>query len=143
MKIEYFRQMADAYGADIARWPLAVQGEAGRLLAASSEAATIIAEAGALDRLLDQAAGHIADADMDRVWGGIAARLNAEPSPVRTSLWTRVRPHLPAAAFLASMLAIGMISGNWHAVERAERAALGSAINAQFSQESTLIAWNE
>lgn len=143
MKIEQFRQMAEAYGADIALWPVAKQGEAGRLLAASSEAATIIAEAEALDRLLDRAARAITEDDVERVWGSIATRLADAPEPAPLSAWARLRPYLPTSAFLASMLIVGMVAGNWNAVRTAERVALGTAINAHLSQQSYLIAWNE
>lgn len=53
MSVERFRTLADAYGADIGRWP-AAEREAGRKLLAGGDAAcaAIIEEAAAIDDML-------------------------------------------------------------------------------------------
>lgn len=53
MTLEAFQHLADAYGANLERWPDAKRSAATRLLAASATARASLVEARALDRLLD------------------------------------------------------------------------------------------
>ncbi len=52
MNLEEFRQLLDAHGADMGRWPAKVRAPAQALLLESEEARALLAEARALDDLL-------------------------------------------------------------------------------------------
>lgn len=53
MTLEKFQTLADAYGAKLDRWPVDDRSAAGQLLTSDPRARALIAEASALDRLLD------------------------------------------------------------------------------------------
>ena len=53
MTLDTFQYLADAYGANLERWPKAMLPAATRLFASSAPARAVLAEAQALDRLLD------------------------------------------------------------------------------------------
>lgn len=53
MTLERLRMLADAYGGDLARWPQAEQALARELVRADTAAAAVLAEACALDDLLN------------------------------------------------------------------------------------------
>lgn len=55
MNLERFEQLADAYGADLRRWPEGEREAARRLTAVDPRAADLLAEADVLDALLDAA----------------------------------------------------------------------------------------
>lgn len=55
MDLERFEHLADAYGADLRRWPEAEREAARRLMAADPRAGRILGEADVLDAFLDAA----------------------------------------------------------------------------------------
>lgn len=125
------KRLVDAYGADQARWPAADRNRFARLLAEEPEARTVLAQARALDRLLDAAAAEVAPrttALADRI---VAAAL-AETAGARSNETPRGRvvplpargPHtrittaragrgtmMPTAALLAACLVAGLYLG--------------------------------
>ena len=137
MHLEQFSALADAFGGDIERWPVAARPAAVRLLASSPSARAILKAAQALDRLLDnaQAAAGTVGADLfDRVVvaatgqspaapdGGSPAKRSAtvlpwpsrEPDLVHSATAPRARPttrNWPFAAALAASLALGITIG--------------------------------
>ncbi len=56
MNAERFEELAWAYGGDIRRWPLAVQGEAFVWLQGQERARDVLVEAGSLDAMLNASA---------------------------------------------------------------------------------------
>jgi hypothetical protein len=81
MRLDEFRRLAEARGGDLARWPDHLREEAAAV-ARTREGAAILAEADAFDRLLNDAAPHVADARIERAIHGVVTRL-AQPQPVR------------------------------------------------------------
>jgi hypothetical protein len=55
MGLERFQELIDAYGAEPSRWPLAERAGAEALLANDAQARALVADAAALDALLDAA----------------------------------------------------------------------------------------
>jgi hypothetical protein len=103
MKLKQFTDMAQSYGGDLARWPLAQQEDARRLLAISSEAASILAEARRLDNAIGAASRHEVRAFADpaghnaalaRLRAGVDARITA------ASMARRRRPGWAGAGIL-------------------------------------------
>jgi hypothetical protein len=130
--------IVDTYGADQARWPAAVCAAARDLLATSAEARRIMAEAQALDALLN----HAPTITVSREWAlaerimAAAARqpttpsltsrsTSAEPSSPAPFAHAKVGSNIvplrrptapitrgPAAALLAASLVLGMVVGS-------------------------------
>ena len=131
MQLERFRELVDAYGGDPSRWPAAERGPAAGLLAGSPEARALLAEAGALDRLLDRTeplSPPILDAErlIDRVTASAQERpivhsVGAMQPPGR-GLWLR-------AASLAAAAVIGFMVG-WTQLDTSDAsAASGSSVD--------------
>ena len=59
MPVAQLRALADAFGGDLERWPAGMRPAAVQLVAADDAARVALAEARALDRLLDAAAGPV------------------------------------------------------------------------------------
>jgi hypothetical protein len=117
MTLEEFRRLADAWGGDIARWPQGVRREA-EALAQSPEAAAILDEARALDRLAALAAPHVERSRADAAAHAVVMRLAGERErPRRLDLAALARWLLPAASF-AGAAAIGLYLGFAYPVER-------------------------
>ena len=146
MKLARFQRLAEAYGAEIERWPSSERDAARALLDESTEAKRFLDDARTLDAWLDAAAEDFGDADIERVWSGIRQKTRST-APVPATLWMRLRPHAPATAFLASMWAIGLIVGNWTAldVSRSQSASsgFGAFVESSFYSKPYLISWNE
>ncbi len=112
MTLKEFKRFADLYGGDIDRWPAMDGVDALTLLENSAEARAILADAAALDALLDRAAPAMTEDSVRRVLNGIAARLDApvEPAPAP---WTLAAPPMrfwPTAGFLAAMGMAGFLA---------------------------------
>lgn len=75
MKAERLHQLADAYGADLRRWPASERAFAESLIAADPSLQTVLDEAAALDALLDAAPAPIPSAALT------ARILAAAPKP--------------------------------------------------------------
>lgn len=126
MTLERFAKLVAAHGAALTRWPQADQAGARRLLAASPQAVALLADAAALDALLDQLPEPEPSAAlMTRLSSAVEARLDAEaaaltvaPDLAARSLAARGRggeggvgrPAAFAGLFLA-MIALGFVAG--------------------------------
>lgn len=77
MTLEEFDELLAVFGSERTRWPLEQRAAAGRLLAQDAQAQHLLAEAQALDRLLDDTHSHTRDLD------GLAQRIvaSAQRSP--------------------------------------------------------------
>lgn len=88
MTLEQFADMLDRLGAKPSGWPMPERDAAQALLAASPEAAALLAEAQAIEdfvRANDPAAG-ISDADVTRLSNAVLSRIPAQP-PSRQPGW--------------------------------------------------------
>ncbi|UKJ77933.1 hypothetical protein [Azospirillum brasilense] len=112
MTLKEFKRFADLYGGDIDRWPRTDGVDALILLENSAEARAILADAAALDALLDRAAPAVEESSVQRVMDGIAARLDApaEAAPVPWSLSAPPMRFWPTAGFLAAMGMVGFLA---------------------------------
>ncbi|MEQ8281618.1 MAG: hypothetical protein RIC04_02510 [Parvibaculum sp.] len=121
--IERLKEIVDAWGASPSRWPEAERGAAEALLAASSEARGLVAEAQRLDALLDAAPVEAPSAAlMERL---MAARPRpAANAPSRTvaerrgwwralvdTVWPDGSPAV-AAGTLAASIMLGVVVGS-------------------------------
>ncbi len=119
MGLDRFRELMDAYGAEPARWPANERAAAEALLAVNTEAAQLRKRAGALDALLDKAAG------LDSA-AGMATAIDTErliaaitTQPQRTAEIVQLRPARRASpgafwlkvASLAAAATIGFLVG--------------------------------
>ncbi|MBK4720781.1 hypothetical protein JJL56_18090 [Azospirillum sp. YIM DDC1] len=112
MTLKEFKRFADLYGGDIDRWPATDGVDALTLLEDSAEARAILADAAALDALLDRAAPAVTEDSVQRVLKGIAARLDAPVRPAPTP-WTLAAAPMrfwPTAGFLAAMGMAGFLA---------------------------------
>lgn len=123
MTPDRFRNLAEAYGGELSRWPGAERAAAERLLAAEPALAAVLAEASALDDLLAAVPAPSASA-------ALAERIAASaPAPRRPRLsWA-----WPAGlgAGLAAACAAGLLAG----VHMAERASEAEALLIAVSQD--------
>lgn len=132
MLLERFRELMDAYGGDPRRWPPAERPPAAALLAASAEARALLAEAAALDRLLDEAPPSApATLDAERLIARATAAAQERPSfrtvgamrPAGRGLWLR-------AASLAAATIIGFVVGWTQLADTSDAtAASGSSLD--------------
>lgn len=145
MNIERFRHLAEAYGAEIERWPAAERAAARALPERSAEAQRALGQAGVLDAWLALAAPEIGDAQADRVLHAIEDRLD----PPFATRWipgagVPSRSVWPAAGFLALMGLFGFVLGDLGLVSlwpRAVTPASGFSIIVASSTPS--IAWDQ
>lgn len=132
MQLERLRELVDAYGGDPRRWPPAERASAAELLAGSPQAQGLVAEAKAVDRLLDRApplAPPILDAERLAARATAAAQdrpivhpAGAMPLAGR-GLWLRV-------ASLAAAAVIGFMVGWTQLADTSEAtAASGSSLD--------------
>ncbi|QCN99143.1 hypothetical protein D3093_28185 (plasmid) [Azospirillum argentinense] len=112
MTLKEFKRFADLYGGDIDRWPATDGVDALILLEESAEARAILADAAALDALLDHAAPAVTEDGVQRVLNGIAARLDApvETAPAPWTLAAAPMRFWPTAGFLAVMGMAGFLA---------------------------------
>ena len=112
MTLKRFRRILDAYGADPARWPEEEIDAIRALLSSSEDARRMVAEAGRVDRLLDQwdmpLPSGLDPADM-------AARASAQPQmpddPADDPVGWRITLGWPNVAGLAAAAAAGFLVG--------------------------------
>ncbi|WP_168220374.1 hypothetical protein [Azospirillum thermophilum] len=123
MNIERFQHLAEAYGAEIDRWPETERAAARGLLARSDEARHALAQARILDAFLSLGEPKVGDAQLDRVMASLSDRLDRRtgaPPPIRLpgGAPAAVRPAAragawwQAAAFLAAMGVLGVAAGD-------------------------------
>lgn len=96
MTLEELSRLADAYGAELARWPLPLQEDARKLLSESAQAQAILAQARSLDQRLEPASRQAdsvlwpsplqQEAALSRLRAAVAARI-AQPAsaPAKTA----------------------------------------------------------
>jgi ferric-dicitrate binding protein FerR (iron transport regulator) len=104
MTLERFKELLDAFGADLGRWPDAEQAAARALIARMPEAQAALAEARRLDALLDlydPPADRAAEARLRAALDAVPARAAVRPA---RRLW-------PQAAALAATLLLGVATG--------------------------------
>jgi hypothetical protein len=134
--VEALRAVLEAYGADQARWPDDARVRLALLLATDASAQRLLAEATALDRLLDAAEAEPATAGLDvsavrgrilaaaaatpqeRIAGraGASGALRPEPAvkPFAPPPFLRARANAagwPVATALAASLVLGLVAG--------------------------------
>jgi hypothetical protein len=110
MNIERFKILVEAYGADPSRWPEGERDAAVAFAETSPEARRLLAEAAALDRLLDAAETTPAARALEE---RILATFSERPRSFARwydVLTARPLPWLPGAAIAAS-LALGLMVG--------------------------------
>ncbi|MDQ2106617.1 hypothetical protein [Azospirillum isscasi] len=113
MTLKEFKRFADLYGGDIDRWPATDGVDALTLLENSAEARAVLADAAALDALLDRAAPKVGEDSVQRVLSGIAAALDAPAERAPPAPWTLSAPPMrfwPTAGFLAAMGMAGFLA---------------------------------
>jgi anti-sigma factor RsiW len=104
MTFERFKELLDAFGADLGRWPEAERASARALIARAPEAEAALAEARRLDALLDlydPPADRAAEARLHALLDAVSARVPVHAARV---IW-------PRAAALAAMLLLGVATG--------------------------------
>lgn len=108
MTLEEFRRLSAAWGGDVERWPAATRADAARLLERSSEAASLVAEAGRLDGVLVAARPRIADERAERLIGRVATAVAAASAEAPRQSWLR-RWFMPATSFAsAAIVGVGL-----------------------------------
>ncbi|KAA0592606.1 hypothetical protein J2848_006105 [Azospirillum lipoferum] len=113
MTLKEFKRYADAYGADLDRWPHSARIDALALLDDSAEARDLLVDAAVTDALLDAAPTPLVSARRearvyDRIADCLAQRVVPEFVP-----WFLSRPPFrpaPLAGFLAGMALAGFLS---------------------------------
>lgn len=106
MTWEEFARHAEAWGADVARWPESVRGEA-TAMAAAPEADAILAQQRQFDAMLAQAAPHLSSERINRALFAVVTRL-AEEKP-RARLADYFPRWLIPATGIACAVAIGAL----------------------------------
>jgi hypothetical protein len=108
MKLERFRYLLDAYGADLQRWPEAERASARELLARSDEAAQAQYEAARLDYALGHGAPAVSGAAVGRVLKAVAEpEKRTEDGLYRAVIGPRWVP----PALLGGMAVLGFLVG--------------------------------
>jgi hypothetical protein len=153
MNIARFRHLADAYGADIARWPAEERADASSLLAQSEEAQRVLAQARVLDAWIALGAPEVEDAQVERVYDTIMNRVGRDSSaPVRIGAmppgaarmaFFRPRTFLPAAAFLAGMAVTGVLAGAENLFLPSASATTADIASLVAPEPSYFTAWNQ
>lgn len=100
-----FRRLAEAFGADVSRWPDSVRAEA-EALAGEAWAVAILHEAAAIDDMLTPSPTTIPAGIADRAIAGVSARIASERSSSDRFAWLRL-----LAGPLSGMAAAGLIGG--------------------------------
>ena len=103
MKAERLQALADAYGADLRRWPADQRAFAESLLASDPSLRDVLDQAAALDALLDAAPTPIPSA-------GLAARILAAAPRPRARGWWRQAVWYLGAGWAAAACA-GVVAG--------------------------------
>lgn len=125
MTLEEFDELLAVYGGDRTRWPIEERAAAGRLLARDPRAQRLLAEAEALDRVLDATPAPAVDLDAlarrieAAAHGSLRLAVSTPPAdlPLRqvpAPLWKRMLSAEPAkfgALVTAASLALGILIG--------------------------------
>jgi len=116
MTLDRLRQLAAAYGADPRHWPASERDAATALIAGSSVARGVLAEAGQLDALLGMAPAEVPDEAMARLTAATAfpPRRPIASSPTASAngwMGWLASAFWPRATVLGGMMALGIITG--------------------------------
>jgi anti-sigma factor RsiW len=113
------RHLLDVYGADRTRWPAAERLQLSRFIASDPRARTELAEAAALESVLDRAPRVSAERErvvLARIESIIAADVGASrpTQPTKPERKAPIRSLLlrPVSALLAASLMLGIVSGS-------------------------------
>jgi hypothetical protein len=105
MTLAEFKALAQAWGADIGRWPEDTRA-AGACLACKPEAAAILAEAEHIDELIGKTRPEISAARVDQAISGVLKVIAA--AALRTTTPSVLLPHrwwlIPAASFACAAI---------------------------------------
>lgn len=105
MTPERFAHLAEAYGADLRRWPSAERDQAQTLIdSGDKQARSALLQAHALDGLLDSHRATVADPAL------IRRVINSAPTVAPRSFWSRYAGWLSPAGFIGAGLA-GIAAG--------------------------------
>jgi hypothetical protein len=110
MTLDEFKMLAQAWGADIGRWPEHLRAAATGL-AGGQQAAAILAEAAEIDRLVAEGKPDVSGARIDRAIFGVVSAIAAKPRRTATRRIFRLRRWLIPAASFASAAVVGVSLG--------------------------------
>jgi hypothetical protein len=141
VEMEALQRLLESHGADRTRWPARDRLRFAQMIAEDAEARRLVAEATALDSLLELAPAPSVAREQE-IGARILALAQAQPRAVETrpEEELRARPrvqrpglrHLPAAALLAASLLVGIFAGTSGVIERLlDAAGLGRAADVQ------------
>jgi len=157
--LERLGTVVDAYGADQSRWPAAERVVLEPFIKATPEARRMLAEAGALDRVLAEGCGTAPTEQVDRVRARLLAQIDAEgatmapgeaavastvvpfqrpaasrsPQPARSRHWREV-------ALLAAALLLGVFVGTQDIIDGSRLGLPGYAISTTNSDDISELA---
>jgi hypothetical protein len=143
MTLTRFHHLTQVHGANLDRWPAEHHAAARELITHSDEARRILAEAAALDHLLDQAGTRLSDARLENMIAELDRRIES-PADAEAIPYPPVRPpphHLwPTAGFLAAMALLGFLGGDPNLLQPSKAPAMhiADAITPSYS-----IAWGK
>jgi hypothetical protein len=139
VEMEALQRLLESHGADRTRWPARDRLRFAQMIAEDAEARRLVAEATALDSLLELAPAPSLEREQE-IGARILALAQAEPRAVEKEVELRARArvqrpglrHLPAAALLAASLLVGVFAGTSGVIERLlDAAGLGRAADVQ------------
>lgn len=130
MDRDRFAALADAYGADISRWPAETQHEAAQA-AREPWAAALLADASRLDALLVDAGDRVDPRRTAAVIGRVSASI-ASPRPAWWVQWVMPLSGLAAAGVLGVVFGIGTIQA------ASASAGMGDMLVAMLSYSDTM-----
>jgi hypothetical protein len=110
MTLDEFRGLAEAWGADVGRWPEHLRTAAAGL-AGGPEAAAILAEANRIDRLIIGGKPEVSRDRIDRAIFAVVAAIAAEPQRTASRSIRSLRRWLIPAASFASAAILGVSLG--------------------------------
>jgi len=112
MTFEQFKYFLDAYGANLARWPIEQRIAAQAFIVSSSAAAAALAEARRLDAVLDLAAMPRDELGERRLVARLAAQIGRPAQRVAGDFIDRLfSPVWSRAAVVAAMALLGIVTG--------------------------------
>jgi hypothetical protein len=110
MTLDEFKLLAEAWGADVGRWPEHTRAAAAGL-ARGPEAAAILAAAGEIDRLVIEGKPEVSAARIDQAIFGVVSATAAEPPRTASRRILSLRRWLIPAASFASAAVVGVSLG--------------------------------
>jgi hypothetical protein len=136
-----FERLARAYGAELARWPDAVRGEAATLVGAMPELRAVLESEARVDRALRAARRPVSDQRGERVCRAVLDRLDERPRVPAMAIpyWERPRALASAAVLLVVVALAGFAVGD--AGLMAPDPVSGDGFSALVSSDVILVSW--